>query len=72
MSSLTESERKRIDEAYRKLKEKQLEIHDAEEIQTLVEKRKEQALNVGDIALAMGLILFGAALVMYLSEKRGY
>jgi hypothetical protein len=65
MSSLTENEKKKILEAYQKLKEKNLEIHEAEQLQTCVESRKEEAFNVGDIALGMGLILLGAALVIY-------
>jgi hypothetical protein len=49
-----------------------LDVQEAEELQVFIEEKKEEASNVGNIALAMGLILFGAALVMYLTEKRGY
>lgn len=49
-----------------------MEIADAEELQTFVENKKQEALNVGDMALAMGLILLGAALIMYLAERRGH
>lgn len=72
MSSLTEREKKRIDEGLQRLREKKLEVHEAEELQAFIEKKKEDASNVGNIALAMGLILFGAALIIYLTEKRGY
>jgi hypothetical protein len=72
MSSLTEQEKKRIDEGLRRLREKNLDVQEAEELQVFIEEKKEEASNVGNIALAMGLILFGAALVMYLTEKRGY
>ena len=70
MSALTEKEKKRILEAYQKLKEKNLDMHEAEELKTYVESKKEEAFNIGDIAFGMGLIFLGAALVMYLSEKK--
>lgn len=72
MSSLTEQEKRRIEEGLRRLKEKKLPLADAEELQTFVERKKEEALNIGDIAIAMGLILFGAALIIYLSDLRGH
>lgn len=71
MSSLTEREKKRIEEGLRRLREGKLELVDAEELQTFVENKKQEALDVGDMALAMGLILLGAALIMYLTERRG-
>jgi hypothetical protein len=46
------------------------QICTAEELQTYVESKKEEVFNAGDIAFGMGLILFGAALVMYLSGKK--
>jgi hypothetical protein len=72
MSSLTEREKKRIEEGLRKIREERLELAEAEELQTFVESKKEEALNGGNIAFAMGLILLGAGLLIYLTEKRGH
>jgi hypothetical protein len=65
MSSLTEREKKRIEEGLQKLREERLELADAEELQTFVESKKQEALNGDNIALAMGLILLGAGLIIY-------
>jgi hypothetical protein len=72
MSSLTEQEKRRIEEGLRRLREETMELADAEELQIFVESKKQEALNIGDMALAMGLILLGAALILYLTERRGH
>lgn len=71
MSSLTEQEKRRIEEGLRRLREESMEVADAEELQTFIENKKQEAVDAGDVALAMGLILLGAGLIIYLTEKRG-
>jgi hypothetical protein len=71
MSSLTEREKRKIEDGLRRLKEGNLDLVEAEELQSFVENKKHDAFNIGDMALAMGLILLGAALVMYLTERKG-
>jgi hypothetical protein len=68
MSSLTENEKRRITELYNKLKEKNLNRNEAEEYQQLIERNKEEAQRIGDMVTFFGLILLGAALIMYVSS----
>ncbi len=69
MSSLTPSEMKKIEEMYLKLKSKTLQKQEAEEFKTILEKKKQDALNVGDFVLAMGAVFLLAGLIGYLSEE---
>ncbi|PWU80616.1 MAG: hypothetical protein DLM72_11260 [Candidatus Nitrosopolaris wilkensis] len=71
MSSLREQEKRRIEEGLRRLREERLDLADAEDLQTFVESKKQESLD-GGIALALGLILLGAGLIIYLTEKRGH
>jgi hypothetical protein len=68
VSSLTEVEKKRIDDLLLKLKEKRLEKQEGHELQRLLERRKEEAFNTGNFLLGVGAILFGAVLISYLTE----
>ena len=70
MSSLTPSEMKKIEEMYLKLKSKKLPKQEAEEFKTLLEKKKEDALNLGDFALATGAVFLLAGLIGYLADSK--
>jgi hypothetical protein len=72
MSSLTEQEKRRIEEGLRRLREENLELAEAKDLQTFVESKKQEALDAGNIVLALGLILLGAGLIIYLTEKTGH
>lgn len=68
MSSLTPSEMRKIEEMYLKLKNKTLQKQEAEEFKSILEKKKQDALNVGDFVLAMGAVFLLAGLIGYLVD----
>ncbi|MDN5847675.1 MAG: hypothetical protein L0H53_15530 [Candidatus Nitrosocosmicus sp.] len=70
MSSLTPSEMKKIEEMYLKLKKKELSKQQAEEFKLLLEKKKQDALNLGDIALATGAVFLLAGLIGYVADNK--
>lgn len=69
MSSLTPSEMRKIEEMYNKLKNKTLQKQEAHEFKLLLEKKKQDALNIGDFALAMGAVFLLAGLIGYLADS---
>ena len=50
------------------MKEKNLRREEAEEYQRLIDRNKEEAQKLGDMATLLGLILLGGALIMYLAS----
>ena len=70
MSSLTPSEMKKIEEMYLKLKKKELPKQEAEEFRLLLERKKEDALNLGDFALTTGAVFLLAGLIGYLADSK--
>lgn len=70
MASLTPREQDKIMNALiEKLKEERLEEHETIKLRGLLEERKTEAFNLGDFALAMGIIFLLAGLIGYLAEK---
>jgi hypothetical protein len=70
MASLTPREKDRImNDLIKKLKEESLEEQEAIKLRGLLEERKTEAFNLGDFALAVGIIFLLAGLIGYLSEK---
>jgi hypothetical protein len=67
MSSLTPREIKRIEELIARLKAKQVPLEEAKRYQLTLEQEKQEAFDNGDILVGVGLLLLGAALVMYLA-----
>jgi hypothetical protein len=69
MSSLTPSEMKKIEEMYLKLKNKTLQKQEAEEFRALLEKKRQDAIDIGDFVLAMGAVFLLAGLIGYLTDS---
>ena len=70
MASLTPREKDRImNDLIKKPKEESLEEQEAIKLRGLLEERKTEAFNLGDFALAVGIIFLLAGLIGYLSEK---
>jgi hypothetical protein len=70
MASLTPREKDRImNDLIKKLKEESLEEQEAIKLRGLLEERKTEAFNLGDFALAVGIIFLLVGLIGYLSEK---
>ena len=64
MSSLTPRE---IEKLIARLKARKVPLDEAERYQVTLEQDKQKAFDSGDILLGLGLLLLGAALVMYLA-----
>jgi hypothetical protein len=58
-----------MNDLIKKLKEESLEEQEAIKLRGLLEERKTEAFNLGDFALAVGIIFLLAGLIGYLSEK---
>ena len=67
MSSLTPHRIREIEELIARLKAKQVPVEEAKRYQLSLEQEKQKALEAGDVLVGMGLVLLGAALVMYLA-----
>lgn len=67
MSSLTPSRIREIEELIARLKAKEVPIEEAKRYQLGLEQEKQKALESGDVLVGLGLLLLGAALVMYLA-----
>jgi hypothetical protein len=67
MSSLTPHRIREIEELIALLKAKQVPVEESKRYQLSLEQEKQKALEAGDVLVGMGLVLLGAALVMYLA-----
>lgn len=68
MNNLTSSEQQRIDELLPKYKGNRLSRKEAEELKLLLERKKTEALNLGDLIIAIGIGFLIAGLIGYLLE----
>ena len=69
MTSLTPREKDRImHELIEKFKQERLDMEDATRLRGLLEDKKTEAFDVGDFALAMGIVFLLAGLIGYLAE----
>jgi hypothetical protein len=70
MASLTPREQDRImNDLLEKFKQERLETQDAIKLKGLLEEKKTEAFNIGDIALALGIAFLLAGLIGYLVEQ---
>jgi hypothetical protein len=70
LASLTPKEKDRImNELLAKLKEERLQKNEGEQLRKILEEKKDEAFNIGDVALAMGIVFLLAGLIGYLAEK---
>jgi hypothetical protein len=69
MASLTPNEKNKIEYLLSKLKQKTLQREEALELQSILEREKDEAFRIGDFILAMGAVFLLAALIGYLAEK---
>jgi len=69
MSSLTQREKDKIEYLLAKLKEKTLPKDEGLELQTLLQREKEEASKTGNFLIATGAALLLAGLAGYLAQK---
>lgn len=68
---MTSAEKERINQLLKKSKNKTLKKDDeAKELQILLEKRKKEAMDLGDFLLATGTVFLLAGLIGYLYENK--
>lgn len=67
VSSLTPNRIREIEDLIARLKAKQVPIEEAKRHQLGLEQEKQKALETSDVLVGIGLLLLGAALVMYLA-----
>lgn len=69
-ASLTPREQDRImNELLEKFKQDTLEMEDARKLKDILEQKREQAFNLGDIALGLGIVFLLAGLIGYIAER---
>ena len=69
MASLTPREQDRImNQLIEKFKQERLNMEEATKLRGLLEEKKKEAFNIGDFALAMGIVFLLAGLIGYLAD----
>jgi hypothetical protein len=70
MASLTPREQDRVmNDLVEKFKQERLETPDAIKLKGLLEEKKTEAFNIGELAVALGITFLLAGLIGYLVEE---
>ena len=72
MVQLTSTETETKDHLIEKFRTGSLDIHEAEELIRILEKEKQQAIELGAIALLFAIALLLGVVIDYLSNKKSF
>jgi hypothetical protein len=72
MIQLTPNEKESRDNLIEKFRTNPITISEAKELKRILEKEKQQAIEVGDIALLFGIGLLLGVIIEYLSNSEGF
>jgi hypothetical protein len=72
MIQLTPNEKESRDNLIEKFRTNPITISEAKELKRILEKEKQQAIEVGDIALLFGIGLLLGVVIEYLSNSEGF